>query len=192
MTDMKKTRIGIFAFMAICMTTIGCKEQKNSESAEKSNDTIMISEGDTTLYGVCGESTSMHSVELITNEGDTMTFEYDVYDGDRSAVYGGLMPGDKLAVINEGGDKSDVARQIVNLTTLEGKWTSIDRNFEILSGGEVLSTIKSESNPWTSWKMYNGHLLLGRDTFDILNLDAEELEIENSLGIFVYKRKGNI
>lgn len=188
---MKKTKYFVAAFVAVCMMTMGCKEQK-TEVTPADKDTMEVSEGDTTLYGICGENCSMHSLELITNEGDTMVFNFDVYDGDRSAVYGGLMPGDKLAVINEGGDKSDVARRIVNLTTLEGKWTSIDRNFEILSGGEVLSTIKSESNPWTSWKMYNGHLLLGRDTFDILNLGAEELEIENSRGIFVFKRKGNI
>lgn len=188
---MKRTKYIVAAFIAMCMMTMGCKEQK-TEVKPTVADTMEVSEGDTTLYGICGENCSMHSLELITNEGDTLEFSFDVYDGDRSAVYGGLMPGDKLAVINEYGDRSNVARQIINLTTLEGKWTSIDRNFEIVEGGEVLSTLQSESNPWTSWKMYNGHLLLGRDTFDILDLNAEELHLENSHGIFIYQRKGGI
>lgn len=37
--------------------------------------------------------------------------------------------------------------------------------------------------------MLNGHLLLGRDTFDILTLGGDTLELENSKGIFVYTRK---
>lgn len=167
--------------------TIGC-ENKKTEPVEPQGDSLLTEETDTTLYGICGEGTSMHSLELITNEGDTLNFLIDD-EADDDAVKGGLLSGDKLAVIKKYGAEEMTARQVVNLTTLEGKWTSLDRNFEIVEGGEVLSTLQSESNPYTSWKMLNGHLLLGRDTFDILTLGADTLELENSKGIFVYMRK---
>ena len=70
-----------------------------------------------------------------------------------------------------------------------GHWTSIDRNFEIEEGGTVRSSVKAETNPWTSWKILNGQLLLNRDTFDITSLGADSLYIENRNGIFVFKRQ---
>ena len=52
----------------------------------------------------------------------------------------------------------------------------------------VNSNVEAESNPWVSWKILNGRLLLNTDTFDIVELGADSLYIENSQGIFVYKR----
>jgi hypothetical protein len=80
------------------------------------------------------------------------------------------------------------AQTVINLTTLVGKWTSIDKNFEIEEGGTVKSNVKAESNPWTSWKIFNGKLLLNRDTFNINLLGADSLYLENSKGIYTYKR----
>ena len=102
---------------------------------------------------------------------------------------GGLLSGDRLAVLMSVVNGDTVADRVINLTTLEGKWTSLDRNFEIVQGGEVLSTLQSESNPYTSWKVHNGQLLLGKDSFDVITLGADSLELENSRGIFVYKRQ---
>lgn len=187
MIIMKKTRYFVAAIIASCMITLGCTEKK-TENVVDAEDTTEITETDTTFYGVCGEGTTMLNLELITNEGDTMNFLVDTEDGEET-VFGGLLSGDKLAVIRKYGTDEPTAQQVVNITTLEGKWTSLDRNFEIVEGGEVLSTLQTESNPYTSWKMLNGHLLLGRDTFDILTLGGDTLELENSRGIFVYTRK---
>ena len=52
----------------------------------------------------------------------------------------------------------------------------------------VSSNVEAESNPWVSWKILNGHLLLNTDTFDIVELGADSLYIENKSGIYVYKR----
>lgn len=185
---MKCTKYLVALIVATCLMIVGC-ENKKTEKVEPQGDSLTTEENDTTLYGICGEGTSMHSLELITIEGDTLNFLIDdADDSDESAVKGGLLSGDKLAVIKMYGADEPTAQQVVNLTTLEGKWTSLDRNFEIVEGGEVLSTLQSESNPYTSWKILNGRLLLGRDTFDILTLGADSLELENSRGIFVYKR----
>lgn len=185
---MKKSRCIILMFALSALFTIGCKENKTADNCPV-NDSIEITENDTTIYGLCGEGTSMHSLEIITNEGDTLSFLIDDEDPDFEAVKGGLLSGDKLAVIKKSGADEPTVEKVINLTTLEGKWTSLDRNFEIVEGGEVLSTLQSESNPYTSWKILNGHLLMGRDTFDVLTLGADTLELENSRGIFVYVRK---
>ena len=143
---------------------------------------------DTTRYGVCGEGTSMHHLELITNDGDTLYYNYNADEG--QAVRGGLMEGDRIAVI---GDTDEYGEQratlIINLTSLLGHWQSIDKNFEVQEGGTVSSYVQAETNPWTSWKVLNGRLLFDRDTFDIVELGADSLYLENDYGIYVYKRQ---
>ena len=103
-------------------------------------------------------------------------------------ILGGMMVGDRMAVMGKEADGGLVAKRVINLTTLLGKWTSLDKNFEIVEGGMVNSNVEAESNPWVSWKIMNGRLLLNTDTFDIVELGADSLYIENSQGIFVYKR----
>ena len=82
-----------------------------------------------------------------------------------------------------------VAKKVINLTTLQGKWTSLDKNFEILEGGTVKSNVQAEKNPWTSWKILNGQLVLNADTFSIDRLGGDSLYLENRQGIFVYTRQ---
>lgn len=144
---------------------------------------------DSTVYGVCGEGTAMHTVELITDAGDSVTYIIQEDEEGRSCVQGGLLVGDRLAVIGATDRYGErVATKVINLTTLQGKWTSLDKNFEILEGGLIKSNVTAESNPWTEWKILNGQLLLNRDTFDIDQLSADSLYLENHDGIFVYKR----
>ena len=144
---------------------------------------------DSTVYGVCGDGTSMHSLQLITDVGDML--EYAVYDdGDQpSDVQGGLMAGDHVAVTGTVVDGERVAQKVINVTTLLGKWTSIDKNFEIEEGGVVKSNVKAETSPWTSWKILNGKLILNKDTFEVENLGADSLYLENNKGIFSFKRQ---
>ena len=80
-----------------------------------------------------------------------------------------------------------IAASVINLTTLLGKWQSIDRNFEIKEGG-VVETVVNEQKPYTSWKIVNGKLVLSTDTFHIYELGADSLYLENKVGIFAYKR----
>lgn len=82
-----------------------------------------------------------------------------------------------------------LASKIINLTSLLGKWTSLDKNFDILEGGEVRNNVKAETNPWTSWKILNGNLLLNTDTFAIDKLGPDSLLLENAKGIYVFKRQ---
>ena len=175
--------------MMMLIFVASCNNNKKTETVVDEADSLAKADPDTTLYGTCGEGTSMHSVELVTDDGKTMHLLVDVDADDDDPVKGGLLNGDRLAVIMSVQNGDTIAQRVINLTTLEGKWTSLDRNFEIVQSGEVISTVQSESNPYTSWKIHNGQLLMGRDSFDILTLGADSLEIESSKGIFVYKRQ---
>ena len=70
-----------------------------------------------------------------------------------------------------------------------GKWRSIDKQFELMEDGTVLSGVKEESQPWTAWKVYNGKLLLNKDTFSVNALGADSLYLENAHGIFTFTRQ---
>ncbi len=173
----------IFAALVL----VACNEQKRNvakiQPVEEQN------ENDTTVYGVCGENTAMHTIELINGDGDTLQFMLNDEDAEpASEVEGGLLAGDRLAVVATKIDGENIATKVINLTTLQGKWTSVDKNFEIMEDGEVKSNVKAEANPWTSWRILNGRLLLNKDTFDINELGADSMYLENGKGIFVYKR----
>ena len=99
------------------------------------------------------------------------------------------MVGDRLAIVGVQVNGERVAQKVINLTTLLGKWSSLDKNFEIQEGGGVQSFVKAESNPWTTWKILNGKLLLNKDTFSVNTLGADSLYLENNEGIFAYRRQ---
>lgn len=179
-----------FATIALAITVVAsCGNPKTSKTTDATDDSAAVeATADSTLYGVCGEGTTMNYLELVTDGGDSLIFL--IPDADSTAVVmGGLLAGDRLAVIPGADlDGEHTVAKAINLTTLQGKWVSIDKNFEILDGGQVKSNVKAESNPWTSWKILNGKLLLNRDTFDIDLLSADSLYLEDHNGIFTYKR----
>lgn len=186
-----------FVFASLMLLVLaGCNSKKEKPNLQ-ANDVEEVA--DSTVYGVCGEGTSMHSLELITDTGDTLTYTILDAEADKdgmvtggslvSHVEGGLMAGDKVAVTGQKVDGELIADKVINVTSLLGHWTSIDKNFEIEEGGTVRSSVKAESNPWTSWKILNGRLLLNRDTFNINSLGADSLYIENDKGIYTFKRQ---
>lgn len=178
--------------MAFAVFVAACKGNKTGNGGSE-NDSIDNDEAlaaDSTVYGVCGDGTSMHSLELVTDNGDTINYVIQEDEFGQEPVVGGLLAGDRLAVVGyENSDKELVANKVINITTLLGKWTSIDKNFEIQEGGSVKSYVQAEQNPWVSWKILNGKLLLNKDTFDIDVLGADSLYLENKEGIFAYKRQ---
>lgn len=191
---MKKTAfystMACAALMGAASVLSGCNDKANKTNTNGADSTV-VENGvpDSTVYGTCGEGTTMNSLELITDAGDTLQYLLADGGGEEQGVQGGLLAGDRMAVI-EGqpldGDK--VADKVINLTTLLGKWVSLDKNFEIMEGGTVKSYLKAESKPWTTWKIVNGNLVFNRDTFMIDKLANDSLYIENKDGIFTYKR----
>lgn len=176
-------------FLVLMLAACDAKKKQQIEDTDE-----VVEVNDTTVYGVCGEGTSMHSLEIITDAGDTLVYTLLSQDAETevetpSDVQGGLMAGDKMAVTGHKAADELVADRVINVTSLLGHWTSIDKNFTIEEGGTVHSAVKAETNPWTSWKILNGSLLLNRDTFAIDGLSADSLYLENANGIFTFKRQ---
>lgn len=183
---MRKTSLYIIASMVLAMLVVGCgNKQQQGEGADST--AVAVSVLDSALYGVVGEATSMHSLELIDENGKKTTLALDV--DMKSDVQGGIMSGDHVTLVwtkNASGDME--AQKVVNITTLLGKWSSLDRNFEIKDDGSVESQQVAETKPYTAWEMVNAKLVLSRDTFDVNYLGADSLLLENEKGIFAYKR----
>ncbi len=184
---MKKIILVVLVLVALIVAN-GCKN-KNNTPVISPNDSVMVQdENDSTLYGVLGDGTSMHALEVISDDGDTLHVFVD--DEKSDIVQGGLLAGDRIALIAcKANDGELMAQKVINLTSLLGKWTSIDKNFDIMEGGEVKNNVKAETNPWTSWKILNGKLLLNKDTFVIDNLGPDSLLLENAQGIYTFKRQ---
>lgn len=182
-----KNLVYICVAALLCGAVTSCDQHK-SKSQGDNTDSVTVSMPDTAIYGVVGEGTTMHVLELVTDDGKTMTFA--ISQDSLSDVQGGIFAGDKVTITTRPGTDSD--REVVkllNLSSLLGKWTSIDRNFEIKEDGEVVSAIKAESHPYTQWSAANGNLILNADTFNVLLLGPDSMSIENKDGIFVYKRQ---
>ena len=192
-TDQMKTKmryINCLLILIVAMMFVGCHDRKpHSGNVIVDSLAILDEDPDSTVYGVCGEATSMHSLQLITDAGDTIQYMMLDEEDQLGDIQGGLMAGDRLAVLGVEQDGEQYARLVLNLTTLLGRWSSLDKNFEIQEGGVIKSTVKAESNPWTSWRVFNGKLLLNRDTFIVNELGADTLLLENKEGIFSYKRQ---
>lgn len=170
------------AIVAAAMLAAGCKEAKKAPLP------VVVEaepEADNAAYGVCGEGTAMHTMELIRPGGDTVT--YFINDDD-SVVFGGLRAGDSMTVV--AGSPTDVglaAAKIVNLTSLLGRWTSLERSFEISRDGTVRGSV-AEPAPYTTWKMSNGRLVMAADTFDILFLGPDSLCLGSGKAALSYRR----
>ncbi len=172
-------------FAAMLSLCIACNNKQSGTTEDEERQ-----DNDTTLYGVCGDGSAMHTLELITNMQDTIFIHIDDEDSTHlTKMLGGMTNGDRMAVTayDDGGQALEGVR-IINITTLLGRWNSLDRDFDISEDGEVRSNLTSESDPWTSWRILNGQLLLNSDTFDIVSLTPDSLELENKDGIYGFRR----
>jgi len=196
-------RIVFAPILAILMLIAACTENKKNVISGD-NGVVQAIKADTAYYGVGGTGTSMHSLMLISDAGDTIVFavtpqgetptddEPDLIgQAEEPTLIAGGMPnvGDRVSVVATGSRDELTAQAIVNLTSLQGRWNSIERDFEICEGGVVKQTSHTEREPWTEWRMCNGELILGTDTFAVNAITPDSLLLENSHGIYAYTRK---
>ena len=189
---MKITKITFVA--ALALMAVGCTDKKEA-NIPVIKETKAVAQGDETKFGECVNATS-HSFQLVQIDGDTLDFiveeqylspEDSLVVGD--VVCGGLYDGNKMAVMATPGEEGLVVRKAINVTSLMGRWTSLDKNFEIKDGGVVESHVQNESNPYTEWKILTGKLVLSTDTFHTLSIGNDSLYLENEKGIYAYKRQ---
>lgn len=169
------------------LVMFGCSGKNKQANDGTMKITAEKEEADTTLYGKCGEGSTMNVLELVTDKGDTLSLMLEGMDSSAD-VQGGLLAGDRLAVLAcKGMDNEMFAQKVINITTLMGKWTSIDRTFEIQEGGTVAGDNR-EPKPYVDWKIFNGKLVLTADTFSVYALGPDSLLLENANGIYAFKR----
>ena len=178
--------------MMICLalaTIAGCGGKKSQAGNDLPKTVETEMENDSTIYGFCGDGTSMNILQLITDKGDTIEFTLQGNDT-VTVVQGGMLAGDRMAVVAgkaPEGESMKQATTVINLTSLMGTWQSIDRTFSIEEGG-VVSSDNREPKPYLDWKICNGKLVLTADTFSVYGLGPDSLLLENAQGIFAYKR----
>ncbi len=147
------------------MTTAGQDKKKDSASSRKE------------VRGMAGDGTSMHSLELLTDAGDTLYFFYE------NNAIGGITCGDQLDVVYKTDCNSELAAQtIVNLTSLAHVWsiTGTDgqkHHIELDRRGTV--TVYGVGSGYEQWNMDGARLVLSNkaetDTFNITLLTEDSL-----------------
>ena len=184
-----KQRYILFCFSLISFIFCACHHKVKKDTLVLTDSINMTGIEDSTIYGTCGEGTAMHTLELLIDTGDSISFVLNDEETEKpSTILGGLLVGDKMAVISSTINGEHIALKVVNISTLLGRWKSVDKDFSIEEGGTVSSEILSEKQNWNTWKIYNGNILLNKDTFAIVSLGADSLALENRAGIYVYKR----
>lgn len=130
------------------------------------------------IRGRAGDGTSMHSLELQTENGDTLYVFYE------NNAIGGITSGDLLDVVyKEDGDNELAAQTIVNLTSLSHVWsvagTNGNKHIELDSRGNA--TVYGVGNGYDKWTIDGGRLILSNsaeaDTFNITLLTDDSLII---------------
>ena len=200
-----KHLILLFSFFAITLLIVGCgsKTQKTSTDIDTVK-TENVSSKDKTIYGICGEGTAMNTLQVITDNSDTLNIS--ITDAkDNGMVLGGLEYGDRLAVMAKKEGREYIASEVINLNTLLGSWimpNPIDGSDFVgikLKDGGIAESINNNSTFYKTWRIFNGEIILTAnrdgggdeeetDTFSIKILGADSLCIQNSADKFEYSR----
>ena len=167
----------------------GNKQQAQGEETLETTEKENVILRDRTIYGICTDGTAMNTLEMTTDNGDTLTLSLTKAQED-GKVFGGLQVTDRVAVV------ADSARQnallVINLNTLMGDWVMpdpIDGSAEIgirIKEGGVAESIDQSVIVYRTWKIFNGELEIelmregGGDEeelnrYEILTLSADTL-----------------
>lgn len=188
---MRKLVVILMAVAAVAVI-LGCggggsKSAGRSVAGEYANGGVAV---DSTYYGLVTKVDMQRWFQMLADGGDTLSFSLpEVSDSDEVIVMGGITVGDRLAVTAQRlYDGSLHATKVINLTTLIGSWKYEDSMLEFLEGGD-LNTEGERMKMYAEWRIFNGHLLLSKDTFDIYELTADSLWLEDRDGIYDFERK---
>ena len=195
-------KIGIILLVAAVVLSMGSCGN-NTKPVPFDNGDSLDQSIDSTLYGICGEATSMNVLQLITDTGDTLML--DISDAkDRDMVFGGLQAGDRMAIIPS--YTRDIAKMVINQTALLGNWVMpnpIDGSDEVgisIKEGGVAESIEQGTIIYRTWRLVKGHLeiTLVRDgandveelnVYDITKLTADSLVYKDAEEVFEYSRQ---
>jgi len=157
---------------------------------------------DSTLYGTCGDGSAMNSLQLITDNGDTLLLS-TVAAKDAERVFGGYAVGDRMAVITDA--QRTQALSVINVSSLMGDWVTVNpmdgvskMGMSIRDGG-IAESINQNDLVYRTWRLVNGSLELqsvresGGDfeeveRFRIVYLTRDSLSLATAEDVYEYNR----
>lgn len=188
--------IAIAALLTACVgsTTGGASENDSTLSVQG---TVNRIEDAKEIEATIGDGTTMHTVEVVTDQMDTLYVEIE-----NGSVCGGLRAGQRIDLLYRRTDDAFVAITAVNISALLHLWTRErspqgTQSIELNAGGRA-ATYDMDPAVYHSWALHGGQLLLTcnpipgveqsgyTDTFDIMLLTADTLVISNQHGQQVY------
>ena len=149
------------AVMILSGSCGGSKQQAQTEETEDTTKVENVILRDQTIYGVCTEGTAMNTLEMTTDNGDTLMLSLTNAQ-ENGKVFGGLQVADRVAVVADKTKKE--AKLVINLNTLMGDWVMpdpIDGSAEIgirIKEGGVAESIDQSVIVYRTWKIFNGDL----------------------------------
>ncbi len=198
---MKKLSIIMIVSAAVFM--MGSCGNKTQQVPFDNGDSADIANADPTVYGICGESTTMNVLQLLTDMGDTLTFELSEAQ-ENNMLLGGMQTGDRMVVVPNH-DKTQ-ALIVINETTLLGNWVMpnpLDGSDEVgirIKEGGIAESIEQSSISYRTWKLLRGQLeivhveedgsgLEETNIYDIIKLTADSLVYKNAEDLYEYSRQ---
>ena len=194
----------LLALTAAAALAAGCDNKSTRPSPlvdEAAADTTAASDAvtDSTLYGICGDGSAMNTLQLITDEGDTVVLS--IADAnDTGQCYGSFQSGDRMAVILK---DASTAAQVVNMTVLTGDWLSSSSSSSSSQSGIRLKADGQAENIGTgpvayrSWRLLNGQLEIESASdgktevglYDIVAIGPDSLVFKDDARRFEFSRK---
>ncbi len=156
---MKKTVI--FSIVASAVLTICSCGNKSQQVPFDNGDSAEIVNADPTIYGICGVGTTMNTLQLITDMGDTLMLDLTPAQ-ENEQVFGGMGVGDRMAVIPTADRKS--VEMLINQATLLGNWVMpnpLDGSDEVgirIKEGGIAESIDLTNITYKTWRLSRGKL----------------------------------
>lgn len=196
-------KLSFLCILSALMVLFGSCGNKSQKVPFDNGDSAYSAKADPTLFGVCGVETSMNTLQLITDTGDTLHLDLTAAR-DNDQVFGGLQVGDRMAVLAN--DNRTEAIMVVNQAALLGNWVMpnpIDGSDEVgitIKEGGIAESIEQSAIVYKTWKLTRGKLeiVLVREggteeeetyLYDIVKLTPDSLIYKDADDTFEYCRQ---
>jgi len=157
---MKKSRLLAFALLVASLT--GCYEKKDKPVTEDPYQLPVVEvqqvHRDTILVGHLGEETAMSSLQVITDECDTISIAKTSTNGNEGVMIGEVRNYEDRVMVMAWIDQDGNAylNTFLNITQLKGKWKNGEVTMELIND----SVVRSQGVKYTHWKIDKCKLLL--------------------------------
>ena len=176
-------KLSFLCILSALIVLFGSCGNRSQKVPFDNGDSAYSAKADPTLFGVCGVETSMNTLQLITDTGDTLMLDLTVAR-DKDQIFGGLHVGDRMAV------------NWVMPNPIDG---SDEVGITIKEGG-IAESIEQSSIIYKTWKLTRGKLeiVLVREggteeeetyLYDIVKVTPDSLVFKDADDTYEYSRQ---